>query len=230
MQPRILLVEDEPGLVLTVTDLLSENGYEVDSAIDGVDGVAKADTRKHDLIILDVMLPKKSGMEVCAELRSRGVDTPIMMLTARTQVNDRVSGLGAGADDYLCKPFDPLELVARIQALLRRAARKPFADALPRIHIGNTVVVDVARCELTRDGQVIPIGGKELELLRYLAENPNRVISREELLTEVWQYGAGLSSRTVDVHIAWLRQKLEIDPQRPRYLHTARGSGYRFTP
>ena len=228
MSSRILLVEDEPGLVLTLSDLLSAEGHSVESAVDGPSGLARAATDKFDLVILDVMLPGKSGFEVCRELRQQGRDVAVLMLTARTQVEDRVAGLKLGADDYLSKPFEPPELLARVEALLRRVNKE---NLLPvRYFQFGGVEVDFERGEVFRNGMPIGLAMKELELLRHLIAHRGRVVSREILLESVWQYQSGVSSRTVDVHIAWLRQKLEENPQAPRHIQTVRGVGYRFSP
>lgn len=228
MSARILIVEDEPGLVLTLTDLLAAEGHEVDSAQDGASGLRKALEGRYDLIILDVMLPGRNGFEVCRELRRQGRDTAVLMLTARGQVVDRVVGLKLGADDYLAKPFDPAELTARIEALLRRAGRNTYG---PPAHFQfGDVVADFDHGIVTKGGQPVQMAGKELQLLRYLVEHRGQTVSREQLLEAVWEYSAGVTSRTVDVHIAWLRQKLEDNPQAPRWIHTVRGVGYRFVP
>ncbi len=227
MSSRILFVEDEPGLVLTVSDLLAAEGYEVESAADGDTGLAKASGKSFDLIILDVMLPKKSGFDVCRELRQRGVDTAILMLTARTQVADRVAGLKFGADDYLAKPFDPGELLARVEALLRRV-QKENRIPLKTFRFGE-VEVDFERARLLRSGEPVNMAGKELQLLQYLIHHRGRVVPREEILQNVWEYNSDVTSRTVDVHVAWLRQKLESNPQQPQHIHTVRGKGYRFS-
>jgi two-component system, OmpR family, alkaline phosphatase synthesis response regulator PhoP len=226
MSPRILFIEDEAGLVLTISDLLQSEGYEVSSATDGEAGLAAAIARHFDVIILDVMLPRKNGFEVCRELRRRGQNVAVLMLTAKSQVIDRVSGLKLGADDYLTKPFDPAELLARVQALLRRTSR---GDRLSvRSFDFSDVHVDFESGEAQKAGQLVSLAGKEMQLLRYLIEQRGRVVSREELLQNVWEYQSDVSSRTIDVHIAWLRQKLEDQPQNPRYIHTVRGKGYRF--
>lgn len=227
MSSRILLVEDEPGLVLTVSDLLSNQGYEVDTARDGESGFSKAAAGGFDVVILDVMLPKKNGFEVCRDLRQQGVDVAVLMLTARTQVVDRVLGLKLGADDYLTKPFDPGELVARVEALLRRV-QKENRIPLKTFRFGD-VEVDFERAQLLRSGQPVNIAGKELQLLQYLIHHRGRVVPREEILQNVWEYATDVSSRTIDVHVAWLRQKLESNPQRPQHIHTIRGKGYRFS-
>jgi two-component system alkaline phosphatase synthesis response regulator PhoP len=228
MSARILVIEDEPGLVLTLTDLLVAEGYDVDAAQDGVAGLRKALEGQFDLIVLDVMLPGKNGFEVCRELRQQGRDTAILMLTARGQVVDRVVGLKLGADDYLAKPFDPAELTARIEALLRRTGRNTYGP-LARFEFGD-VAVDFEHGTVTKAGRPVQLAGKELQLLRYLVEHRGQTVSREQLLEAVWEYSAGVTSRTVDVHIAWLRQKLEDTPQSPRWIHTVRGVGYRFVP
>ena len=226
MSARILLVEDEPGLVMTLGDLLSAEGYEVESATDGPSGMAKALTGQFDLILLDVMLPGKSGLDVCRELRQRGNDVAILMLTAKTQLYDRVVGLKLGADDYLTKPFEPPELLARIEALLRRV-KQDQPTSVASFQFGD-VSIDFERGEVRKGGIELNLAAKELELLRYLIDRRGHVVPREELLEAVWEYQPGVSSRTIDVHVAWLRQKLEDTPQTPRHIHTVRGVGYRF--
>jgi len=227
MSSRILLIEDEPGLVVTVSDLLASEGYVVESAADGESGLARAAADGFDLIVLDVMLPKKMGFDVCRELRQQGVDTAILMLTARTQVADRVTGLRLGADDYLVKPFDPAELLARVDALLRRIQKN---NRLPvkSFQFGE-VEIDFERAEARKGGLPVNMAAKELQLLRYLVDHRERVVTREEILQKVWEYSSEVSSRTVDVHVAWLRQKLEDQPQNPKHIQTIRGKGYRFT-
>ena len=227
MNSRILLVEDEPGLVLTLSDLLRAEDYTVESAIDGPTGLARAVNESFDLIVLDVMLPGKNGLEVCRELRQRGKDVAVLMLTAKTQLIDRVVGLKLGADDYLTKPFEPPELLARIEALLRRVNKEKLTP-VARFQFGN-VDVDFENGDVRKDGMPIGLAAKELELLRYLIDHRGKVVSRDELLEGVWEYQPGVSSRTIDVHVAWLRQKLEDNPQTPRHIHTVRGVGYRFS-
>ena len=227
MSSRILLIEDEPGLVLTVSDLLSTEGYEVESAGDGETGLAKAVGGKYDLVILDIMLPRKTGFDVCRELRQKGIDVAILMLTAKTQVVDRVVGLKLGADDYLIKPFDPAELLARVEALLRRV-QKENRIPVQSFQFGD-IEIDFERAVLLKSGQPVTLASKELQLLRYLVDNRGRVVPREELLQNVWEYSSDVSSRTIDVHVAWLRQKLEDNPQNPKHIHTIRGKGYRFS-
>jgi two-component system alkaline phosphatase synthesis response regulator PhoP len=213
---------------MTLSDLLWAEGYEIDTAADGQTGLDKALRERFDVIILDVMLPVKSGFDVCKEIRQNGLDVAILMLTARTQVMDRVAGLKLGADDYLAKPFDPSELLARIEALLRRV-RKDRLPPVLRYQFG-TVEVDFEHGEVLRSGQRVALAAKEMQLLRYLIDNRGKVLSRDELLRDVWEYQPTVSSRTIDVHMAWLRQKLEDDVQFPKHFHTVRGVGYRFTP
>ncbi len=226
MGSRILLVEDEPGLVLTLSDLLAAEGYQVDTAQDGPKALAKATSQRFDLILLDVMLPGKNGFDVCRELRQQGSDVAILMLTAKTQVIDRVVGLKLGADDYLTKPFDPSELLARVEALLRRVNKEKLMP-VTRFQFGS-VRVDFEKSMVEREGTQISLAAKELQLLRYLIDHRGKVLSREELLKNVWEYQPDISTRTVDVHVAWLLQKLEENPQSPKFILTVRGSGYRF--
>ena len=228
MSSRILLIEDEPGLVLTLSDLLQAEGYSVDQASDGITGLAKATGESCDVIILDVMLPGKNGFDICREIRSSGSDVAILMLTAKTQIIDRVVGLKLGADDYLTKPFDPSELLARVEALLRRARKENLRPVL-RYQFG-AVQLDFEKAEALKNGVPVSLAGKEMQLLRYLIDHRGKVLSRDELLHEVWEYQSDVSTRTVDVHIAWLRQKLESNPQSPKHILTVRGSGYRFSP
>ena len=226
MSARILLVEDEPGLSLTLSDLLANEGYDVEAAMDGPTGLERASNGAFDLVILDIMLPRMNGLEVCRELRRRGKDVAILMLTAKSQLTDRVVGLKLGADDYLTKPFEPPELLARIEALLRRTKK----EKLPQLASFQfeDIDIDFERNQVTRGGEPVALASKELELLRYLINHRGNVVSREELLEGVWEYQPGVSSRTIDVHVAWLRQKLEANPQTPRHIHTVRGVGYRF--
>jgi DNA-binding response OmpR family regulator len=221
---RILVVEDEPGLVLTLTDRLRSEGYDVEAAGDGDTGLARALAGRFDLIILDVMLPGKGGFDVCRDLRGRGVHTPVLMLTARGQVADKVVGLKLGADDYVVKPFEMAELLARVEARLRRAAAAPA----PSRYAFADVQVDFRRAEVHRAGRPVEVSAKELHLLRYFVEHRGATLSRQELLDRVWGYNAMPSTRTVDVHVAGLRRKLEPDPREPRYILTAHGLGYKF--
>jgi two-component system alkaline phosphatase synthesis response regulator PhoP len=223
---RLLLVEDEPGLVMTLTDRLVAEGYDVESVTDGESGLSRATAESFDLIVLDGMLPGRDGFDVCRSVRQRGVQTPILMLTARGQVVDRVVGLKLGADDYLVKPFEMAELLARLEALLRRAPRP--AGAHETYQFGD-IHVDFRKAEVTRGGAPVDLSAREFKLLCYFIEHRGATLSRDELLNEVWGYNAMPSTRTVDVHIAWLRQKLEEHARRPRYIHTIHGLGYKFT-
>lgn len=226
MTPRILLVEDEPGVVLVVTDLLQAEGYEVESAADGVAGLRVASEGRFDLVVLDLMLPKLGGMEVCHELREQGFDGAILMLTAKGQTQDRVRGLRTGADDYLVKPFDPDELLARVSALLRRVGKETLTP-VTRIQFGD-VTADFARGQFTKNGEALHLSAKEAELLRFLVNRRGQVLPRELILKQVWKDQAFITPRTVDVHVAWLRQKLESEPSSPKHILTVRGEGYRF--
>jgi two-component system, OmpR family, alkaline phosphatase synthesis response regulator PhoP len=223
---RVLLVEDEPGLVLTLTDRLRSEGYTVVSATDGPSGLATATGQKFDVILLDVMLPGASGFDVCRDLRQRGVQTPVIMLTARGQIVDKVHGLRIGADDYLTKPFDMLELLARIEVQTRRAAAGTGTNAV-EYRFGD-VTVNFRKAEVTRAGQPIELSAREFLLLKYFIEHREATLTRDELLNEVWGYHSMPSTRTVDVHVAWLRQKIEPNPRHPQYVLTLHGLGYKF--
>ncbi len=223
---RILLVEDEPSLVLTLSDRLISEGFEVEAAGDGETGLQRATAGAFDLVILDVMLPRKNGFDVCRDLRQRGLEMPILMLTAKGQVADKVVGLKLGADDYLTKPFDMMELSARIESLLRRA-RTPIAPAAGSYAFG-TVRVDFRRSEVERAGEQVELSALEFKLLRHFIEHRGEVQSRDRLLDEVWGYDATPTTRTVDVHVASLRQKLEPKAGKPQFILTVHGRGYKF--
>jgi two-component system alkaline phosphatase synthesis response regulator PhoP len=225
MSKRILLIEDEPGLVLTLSDRLRSEGYTVEAVSDGETGLERA-REPFDLIVLDVMLPRKNGFDVCRDLRQRGVATPVIMLTARGQVVDKVVGLKLGADDYLTKPFEMIELLARLESLLRRAPLVA-ASSIDSYRFGN-ISVDFRRAEVYRDDRMIELSAREFQLLRYFIEHRGSTLSRDELLNEVWGYHSMPSTRTVDVHIAWLRQKIESNPRHPQFILTVHGLGYKF--
>jgi two-component system, OmpR family, alkaline phosphatase synthesis response regulator PhoP len=227
MKKRILLVEDEPGLVLALTDLLLNEGYEFETTPDGLAGLSLASEGRFDLVILDVNLPGKNGFDVCRDLRQRGVMTPILMLTARGQVIDKVLGLKLGADDYLTKPFDSLELLARVEARLRTVPALLSAVPAEGFHFGP-VAVSFLSTEVRRHGQPVEMSAREFELLRFFIERPGVTLSRQQLLQEVWGYASDIETRTVDVHVGWLRQKLEDDAKNPRHFLTVRGFGYKF--
>ncbi|MCO6512533.1 MAG: response regulator transcription factor [Aridibacter famidurans] len=224
---RILLVEDEKGLVITLSDRLRNEGFEVDVADDGEKGFEKAASGSHDLIILDLMLPKKSGLDVCRDLRQNSVNTPILMLTAKGETIDKVLGLKLGADDYLTKPFEVMELLARVEALLRRSPASSNGAAPGGFSFGN-VQIDFKRAEVAKNESPVELSAMEFKLLQFLVENRGEVHSRNELLDAVWGYDAMPNTRTVDVHIAWLRQKLEENPKRPKFIQTVHGLGYKF--
>ena len=228
MQDNILLVEDEAALRMTLGDRLRSEGYGVDYATDGPDGLDKATRLPFDLVILDVMLPGLNGLRVCEDIRAAGLITPILMLTAKGQTADKVAGLKIGADDYVTKPFDMQELMARVEALLRRAPARAATSA-EVVHIGPNRV-DLRGTEVIRDGKSLPLSAREFQLLRYFLEHPGATLTREQLLTDVWGYSGKMFTRTVDVHVASLRQKLEPEPRQPRYLVTVQGLGYKFRP
>src|ERR1700674_2778911 len=226
MRGNVLFVEDEEALRMTVGDRLRKEGYAVESAANGEEGFVKATQLPFDLIILDVMLPKKSGFDMCRDIREAGLITPILMLTARGQTSDKVNGLKIGADDYVTKPFNMLELMARVEALLRRAPSRPVAQT--GAYDFGSVHVDLVGAEATRDGEVVNLSAREFQLLRYLIEHRGATLSRDDLLKQVWGYSADMYTRTVDVHVASLRQKLEDDPKQPKFILTVQGFGYKF--
>jgi two-component system alkaline phosphatase synthesis response regulator PhoP len=211
---------------LTLTDRLRAEGYQVSAAEDGESALDLAAEEIFDLVVLDVMLPGIDGFEVCRRLRAGGQELPVLMLTARSQVVDRVVGLKLGADDYLTKPFETIELMARIEALLRRA-RAPLESPRDSYAFGD-VVVDFRRAEVQRNEQVVDVSSMELRLLAYFVEHRGEVLSRDQLLDEVWGYEAQPVTRTVDVHVASLRQKIEPNPSHPRHIVTVHRRGYRF--
>jgi two-component system alkaline phosphatase synthesis response regulator PhoP len=224
---RILLVEDEANLRRTVSDLLKSDGYTVESSGDGLEAEKVAMSQPFDLIILDVMLPSKNGFDICRNLRKSGINTPILMLTARSELTNKVQGFKAGSDDYLTKPFETPELQARVEALLRRApaATRPELKTFEF----DGIQVDFTKGRVTKNGKATDLGERECRLLRYLVERKGAVLSRDELLQEVWGYKSIPLTRTVDVHVAWLRQKIEDDPKNPQYIVTVHGQGYRFS-
>jgi two-component system alkaline phosphatase synthesis response regulator PhoP len=222
---RILLIEDEPGIVLTLTDRLAREGYSVESAVDGESGLERATRDGFDLLLLDLMLPRMSGFDVCKEVRKRGIETPIIMLTARGQVVDKVVGLKLGADDYVTKPFEMAELLARVEAHLRRT---PSAPHPAEGYAFGDVRVDVRKAEATKEGAPLDLSAREFQLLRYFLEHRGATLTRDELLNEVWGYYSMPSTRTVDVHVAWLRQKIEPNPRHPQFILTVHGMGYKF--
>lgn len=226
---HILLVEDEEGIRQTIEDRLHSEGHSVEALGDGQAGLERATGGGVALIVLDLMLPGLGGMQVCRKVRRAGVLTPVLMLTAKGQLRDRVEGLRAGADDYLVKPFAMEELVARVEALLRRDTIRTPADALPEYSFGD-IRVDTKQAAAFRNDERLELTLKEFHLLLYFVQHPRRMLSREELLREVWEYRARVSTRTVDVHVGGLRQQIEEDPSKPRWILTRRGAGYIFEP
>jgi DNA-binding response OmpR family regulator len=223
---RILLVEDEPSLIVTLTDRLAAESYQVQSVTDGRMAVDRILSEPFDLVLLDVALPGMNGFDVCRELRRRGARLPILMLTARGEVADRVVGLKLGADDYLTKPFEMIELLARVEALLRRSSAE--AAGSPGGYVFRDLRVDFRSARVFCAGKELALSAMEYKLLRYFIEHRGALLSREELLDKVWGYDATPSTRTVDVHVASLRQKLERNPAHPEIIVTVHRLGYRF--
>jgi DNA-binding response OmpR family regulator len=222
---RILVAEDEPGIALGLEDDLRLEGWHVEMVGDGLLAAKRAREERFDLILLDVMLPGRDGFDVCRELRKAGVQTPIIMLTAKGQEAEKILGLDLGADDYVTKPFSPKELRARIRAALRRGSTHRGSSEVYRFGDNE---VDAARCELKRNGDVVDTTATEFKLLSAFIRNRGRVLSREKLLDEAWGPGTFLTDRVVDNHVVALRRKIEVDPAEPRYLISVRGVGYRF--
>jgi two-component system alkaline phosphatase synthesis response regulator PhoP len=224
MNEKILLVEDESAIRMALSDRLESEGYVVECASDGEKGYQQALRNSYDILLLDVMLPKKSGFDLCRDLRGAGVNIPILMLTARDQVVDKVVGLRMGADDYLTKPFEPAELIARIEALLRRS-RNPAGDAVRQY---GDLRIDLRGTTVTREGEPVSLSAREYRLLEYFVTHCGITLSRDELLREVWGYSTEVFSRTVDVHVGSLRQKIETDAKKPQLILTVPGLGYKF--
>jgi len=224
MKESILLIEDEEALLATLSLRLRGEGYVVDTANDGTEGFEKATSKPFDLIILDVMLPDRSGFDICRDIRTTGLATPILFLTARNQTTDKVIGLKLGADDYVTKPFKAAELIARIEVLLRRVPIRSGQG----VHQFGPIQVDVRRSEVTRDGKPVYLSAREFQLLRYFIERAGSTIPRSELLRSIWGYGENTLTRTVDMHVASLREKLENDPKHPELIVTVAGVGYKF--
>jgi len=226
MASRILIVEDEPGILLVIADLLRAESHIVETAVEGREGLRRATEEKFDLLILDVMLPGLNGFEICHSVRERGFDGAILILTAKGQIRDRVHGLQTGADDYLVKPFNSDELVARVNALLRRVHKENLTPVM-KFEFGN-VTADFSQMEFFKNGEPVSLAAKEAELLRLLINLRGQILTREQILKHVWSEQPFITERTVDVHIAWLRQKLEDVPESPKHILTIRGEGYRF--
>lgn len=224
MNENILLVEDEEALQMTLGDRLRSEGYVVDFATDGDQGFDKATRLPFDLIILDIMLPNRNGFDLCRDIRLAGLATPILLLTARGQTAEKEVGLKLGADDYVTKPSDSLELMARIEALLRRAPPRTGQG----LHEFGSIRVDIRGTQVMREGKPVYLSAREFQLLRYFIEHEGVTLSRDEILRDVWGYEVGSFTRTVDVHVASLRQKLEKSPKRPALIVTVPGIGYKF--
>jgi DNA-binding response OmpR family regulator len=220
---RILIVEDEPSIAMVLEDDLRREGYHPEVVSDGATATSRGMSERFDLILLDVMLPGKDGFEVCRELRRAGVDTPIILLTARTQEAEKVLGLELGADDYVTKPYSARELRARVKAQLRRAAR-PVTE----VYQFGDAELDFVRCELRRSGRPVEMSALEYKLLAAFVKNSGRVMTRSQLLDQVWGQGTNVTDRVVDNQVTNLRKKIEPEPERPRYLIALRGIGYRF--
>lgn len=223
--PRLLIIEDEYAMRTALAGCLEVADYRVITADDGEQGLQKAIDEKPDLILLDIMMPKLDGYALCAELRRLGLATPVLMLTAKGQVEDRVTGLDAGADDYLVKPFSTDELLARVRALLRRVQRQ--TSAVHELQLGD-IKLDFVRQQALRGKKELHLTIKEFAMLRLLADAAGEPVSRERFLDEVWGYATFPTTRTVDNHIANLRAKLEPDPENPRWIKTVHGVGYRL--
>ena len=222
---KILIVEDEPNMVAGLRDNFEFEGYQVLTAGDGVAGLERALAESPDLVILDVMMPRMSGLDVCKQLKSKRPSIPIIMLTARGQEVDKVVGLEIGADDYVTKPFSIRELLARVKAVLRRA-NTPAKQA--EKHVFGEVEVNLRSCQVSKKGKSLDFSSKEFELLKFFLNHPGETLSRDRLLEEVWGYDRFPTTRTVDAHIVRLRQKVEPKPDEPRFILTVHGTGYKF--
>src|SRR5215472_3887573 len=229
MGKRILIIEDEATLALLLQERFEKEGYSATTSRDGEEGLAQAFRGAFDLLVLDIKLPGRNGFEVCRELRRHSINVPVLMLTARGDVKDRVKGLKIGADDYLAKPFDVTELLARMEAVLRRSNGSP-PQLIDSVFCFGDVTVDLKEEGVLRGGSPLELTAKEFALLRYFIAKPNERLARQTLLEEVWGYKGLLHTRTVDLHVAQLRQKLEPDPKHPRHILTVFRSGYKFVP
>lgn len=226
MKQKVLIVDDEKSIVTLLTFNLENVGFQTEYAYDGLEAIKKAENNHYDLIVLDLMLPKMDGIEVCKYLRQNKIETPILMLTAKDDESDKILGLDSGADDYITKPFSPKEVNARINAILRRAPKAKKSNFIS-LQIGNLVIFP-ERYEAVINKNVITFTRKEFELLLYLANHCGKVISRDRLLSEVWDYDFVGDTRIVDVHISHLRDKIEPNTRKPIYIKTVRGLGYKM--
>ena len=226
MKKKILIIEDEEDLIKGLKLNLAIEGYEVDFALDGSEGLQKALEETPDLIILDIMLPEKDGLEVCKELRQKNIGIPIIMLTAKGEEIDKVVGLEIGADDYMTKPFSVRELSARIKAHLRRTEREE--KAVPKVYTFGDVEIDFAHFKVRRRGNELDLTSIEIEILKYFVAHREEVVTRDNLLDKIWGYESYPTTRTIDNHILKLRKKIEEDPAHPKYILSVYGAGYRF--
>lgn len=226
MKKKILIIEDEEDLVKGLKLNLSDEGYEMDWAVNGVEGLRKALEKTPDLIILDIMLPEMDGLEVCRELRQKNIAIPIIMLTAKGEEIDKVVGLEIGADDYITKPFSIRELLARIKAHLRRAEREE--KAVPKVYSFGDVEIDFAHFKVRRRGEELDFTSIEMEILKYFIAHRGEVVARDDFLDKIWGYESYPTTRTIDNHILKLRKKIEEDPAHPKYILSVYGGGYRF--
>ncbi len=225
---RLLVVEDEIGIQVALEDNLRIAGYDVEIAADGEEAVRVASDGGFDLIVLDILLPSKDGFAVCSDLRGKGIDTPIVMLTVKSQQEDKIRGFAVGADDYLPKPLDIMELIARIRAVLRRSMPR-VPEVKDALGFGE-IRVSTDAPAVWRNDERIPLSSKEYELLLYFVNHPNEILGRARLLKAIWRHKPQSETRTVDVHIGWLRKKIEADPSNPRWIQTVYGKGYVFVP
>jgi len=223
---KILIIEDEESILMALEDNLRLEGYEVSGAKEGLEGLSLAKEQEYDLVILDIMLPKMDGFEVCKQLRKDGITTPILMLTAKSQEIDTVLGLELGADDYVTKPYSPRELLARVRALLRRA-KQPQQEV--ELYMFGDIEVDFKKYEAKKNGRPIYLTALEFSLLHFLIKHKDQVVHRDSILDEVWGDDVFVQPRTIDKHIADLRKKIEDDPSNPKYILGVRGVGYKFT-
>ena len=228
MAKRVLIVDDEKAIVDILEYNLQREGYETLRAYDGPEGLRMARAKNPDLLLLDVMLPGMDGFEVCRTLRTEGNDVPIVMITAREEETDKVFGLENGADDYVTKPFSMRELLARVKANMRRTAAAPSETGSGDLIRMRDLVIDTGRHTVSKNGRMLDLTQREYELVRFLAQNPGKVVSRQELMSEVWQYEYFGDLRAVDVAVRRLREKLEDNPAEPEYVRTRRGVGYYF--
>jgi len=232
LMKKILIIEDESSIVKLLTYNLENDGFQVDSSLSGDEGFQMASSGNYDMIILDLMLPKMDGVDICRGLRQEKIDTPIIMLTAKDSEIDKIIGLEIGADDYMTKPFSPREVIARMKAIFRRYEKSQVSEIEEMdddeiIHIGD-VDIFPAKYEVIVRGDAIELTPKEFDLLLYLARRQGRILSREQLLNAIWNYDFAGETRIVDVHVSHLREKLEEDTKEPKYIKTARGFGYKL--